>query len=213
MMATSRRQVLLTSAAGLILATSVHAQSTKPPRPLMDAVKAEQVIVNWKPMPREVAGKMIVKYGQPAEVSANRLIWHDNGPWKFTELVNEEIPHDFPMPHKDMLYQAIAYKIDPDDADTLLQYDGSVILERTKGMIAARCDKEEANFLAINLAHDVANGKRDVDDARRFYADSVAMAMKSGKPNDYMTGFTFAPSTSDQGDRDKPFGPTGTSGR
>jgi hypothetical protein len=72
--------------------------------------------------------------------------------------VNEEIPHDFPMPHKDMLYQAIAYKIDPDEADKLLQYDGSVILERTKGMIAARCDKEEANFLAINLAHEVALG-------------------------------------------------------
>jgi hypothetical protein len=196
----------------VVMVTSLHAQSTHPQTATMAPMKAEQVIANWKPMPKEVAGKIIAKYGQPAEVSANRLIWYDNGPWKFTELVNEEIPHDFPVPHKDMLYQAIAYKIDPDEADKLLQYDGSVILERTKGTIAARCDKEEANFLAINLAHEVATGKRNVDDARRFYAESVAMAMK-GKPNDYMTGFKFSPSKSDQGDHDKPFGPVRMSGR
>jgi len=86
-----------------------------------------------------------------------------------------------PVPHKDMLYQAISYKVDPDEADELLQYDGSIILERTKGEIAARCDKEEANFLAINLADDVANGRRLVDDARKFYAESMMAMMKENK--------------------------------
>lgn len=43
----------------------------------------------------------------------------------------------------------------------------------TDGEIAARCDKEEANFLAINLADDVAKGRRTVDDARKFYAESM----------------------------------------
>lgn len=214
MMTTISRRAALTAAAGAMVAVAaLQAQSTRPQTGTAAMMKAEQMIATWKPMPKEVAAKIIAKYGQPAEVSANRLIWHDNGPWKFTELVNEEVPHDFPMPHKDMLYQAIAYKIDPDEADKLLQYDGSVILERTKGMIAARCDKEEANFLAINLAHEVASGKRNVDEARRFYAESVAMAMKGGKPNDYMMGFKFSPAKSDQGDRDKPFGPVGTSGR
>lgn len=70
-------------------------------------MSADQVIAKWKSTPRDVAKTMIAKYGQPQEVTANRLIWHNDGPWKLTELVNEEIPHDFPMPHKDMLYQAI----------------------------------------------------------------------------------------------------------
>jgi hypothetical protein len=155
---------------------------------------------------------MIKKYGQPQEVTSKRLVWHQNGPWRFTELVNEEIPHSFPMPHTDMLYQSIAYRIEPEDADELIQYDGSIILERTKGEIAARCDKEEANFLAINLAHEIATGKRSVDDARRFYAESIQMMMKTGKPNEYLQGFRFTPPTGDQGDRDKPFGPAGTTG-
>lgn len=80
-----------------------------------------------------------------------------------------------------MLYQAISYKVDPADADELLKYDGSIILERTKGEIAARCDKEAANFLAINLANDVAEGRRSVEDARKFYAESMMAMMKENK--------------------------------
>lgn len=97
---------------------------------------AEQVIAAWKATPKEVAQKMLAKYGKPNEVTANRLVWHNNGPWKKTELVNEEIAHDFPVPHKDMLYQSIAYRVDAGKADEILQYDGSVVLERTKGELA-----------------------------------------------------------------------------
>lgn len=169
------------------------------------SMQAEQIITSWKATPKEVAQKMLAKYGKPQEVTANRLVWHNNGPWKFTELVNEEIAHEFPMPHKDALYQAVNYRIAADKADELLQYDGSLILERTKGEIGARCDKEDANFLAINLANDVATGKRSVDEARKFYADSMMAMMKQGKKNDYLQGFVFKVPSGDQGDRDKPF--------
>lgn len=169
---------------------------------------AQQVIASWKATPQEVAKKMIAKYGQPQEVTANRLIWHDNGPWKFTELVNEEIPHDFPVPHKDMLYQAINYRIKPDTADALLEYDGSLVLERTKGEMGARCDKEEANFLALNLANDVATGRKSPADARRFYADTIAAMMKENKIGDYLKGFQFKVPGTNQGDPDKPSGAT-----
>jgi len=197
--------------ASLALGAAVGA-AQQPSSSAGSSMRAEQAIASWKAKPAEVARTMIKKYGQPQEVTSNRLVWHGSGPWKFTELVNEEIPHSFPMPHTDMLYQSIAYRIEPDHADELIQYDGSIILERTKGEIAARCDKEEANFLAINLAHDIATGKRTVDEARRFYAESIQTMMKTGKANDYLQGFRFTPPSGDQGDRDKPFGPVGTTG-
>lgn len=183
------------------------AQSAAPQSKPHGALTAEQVIGSWKPTPQDVAKKMIAKYGQPQEVTANRLIWHNNGPWKYSQLVNEEIAHEFPMPHKDALYQAINYKVAPDKADELLAYDGSIILERTKGEIAARCDKEDANFLAINLADDIANGRRSVEDARKFYAESMMAMMKQNKKNEYLQGFRFRVPTGDQGDRDRPFNP------
>ncbi len=64
--------------------------------------------------------------------------------------------------------------------DDLAMYDGSVVLERTSGEISARCDKEGANFLALNLAHDIVTGKRSVQDARKMYGEQ-AIAMMAGR--------------------------------
>ena len=191
----------------LIVATGVMAVSASaqrgPAKP--DKATTEQHLKGWKPKPREVAQMMIAKYGQPSEATDQRLIWLNNGPWKFTEVVDEEIPHDFPMPHTDIVFQAIDYRVpNGDNAKALFDYDGSVMIERTKGELAARCDKEEANFLAINLAHDIVSGKRTAADARKFYADTM-MGMMKGKMHPYLQGFQFQVAKGAVGDRDKPF--------
>jgi hypothetical protein len=40
------------------------------------SMKADQVITAWKDTPRNVAKEVIGKYGEPQEVTSNRLIWH-----------------------------------------------------------------------------------------------------------------------------------------
>jgi hypothetical protein len=75
------------------------------------------------------------------------------------------------------LEQAIHYRVPPDKLDELALYDGSVIVERTEGEMSALCDKEGANFLAINLANDVATGKRTVEEARSEYANQIKLMM------------------------------------
>jgi hypothetical protein len=72
------------------------------------------------------------------------------------------------------------------------QYDGSVIAERTKGELSARCDKEEANFLALNLANDIATGKKTVAEARQYYARAVSDLM-AGKKDPYVQKLQFSP--------------------
>lgn len=165
----------------------------------VDQAMVDHITASWKAEPKALAQKIVAKYGMPQEASANRLIWMNNGPWKWSELVNEEIPHDFPKPHHDMFRQGIAWKVDADKFDNLAEYDGSVIVERTKGEVSARCDKEEANFLAINLAHDIVTGKHSVDEARKMYAEAVGEM----KHMEYMKGFVFQPPTGNQGDPDK----------
>src|SRR5918994_1885664 len=105
------------------VAIGAAARGEQPSSSAGSPARAEQVIASWKAKPAEVARTMIKKYGQPQEMTSNRLVWHGNGPWKYSELVNEEIPHSFPMAHTDMLYQSIGYRIDPDKADELIQYD------------------------------------------------------------------------------------------
>lgn len=167
---------------------------------MVDKAMVDRIIANWKPTPQEVARTVIAKYGMPQEATEMRLVWHNNGHWKRTELVNEEIPHSFPKQHPDMLKQTISYQVPIDKFDDLAEYDGSVIVERTKGEISARCDKEEANFLALNLADDIVKGKKSVKEARKFYAASV-LEMKNPE---YMKGFLFQVSNIEMGDADKP---------
>jgi hypothetical protein len=143
---------------------------------------AETVISSWPETAQKAAKMTIQQYGQPTEITPTHLVWENNGPWKRTIVYKEEVAHDFPMPHKDVLEQFVDYRVPADKFDELAEYDGSVIAERTKGEISARCDKEPMNFLALNLANDIVNGKRSVDDARKSYADNVKRFMKGEKP-------------------------------
>lgn len=166
----------------------------------MQAPKIEDRIEKWKEQPKKIARQMIGLYGQPDEITDRRLIWHNNGPWKRSVLINEEIPHRFPDPHHDSLLQVIAYRVPPEFASQLLQFDGSVVIERTRGELAARCDSERANYLALNLAHEIIIGKKRVDEARVFYAEAV----QKKRHQEYLEGFLFQLPTSEQADPDEP---------
>lgn len=157
---------------------------------------AQQIIQDWPDTSKKAANAMIDKYGQPDESTKSMLIWHDNGPWVRTIVYGYEIDHDFPMPHKDVLEQFVHYDVPPDTFDDLAHYDGSVIAERTKGELSARCDKEAANFLALNLAHEVIEGEKSVDEARQAYADAIEQMM-AGNPPEIMKGLTFETAQSD----------------
>ncbi len=74
----------------------------------------------------------------------------------------------------------------------LAEFDGSVIVERTAGEVSARCHDEEANFLALNLMHDIVTGAKTAKETRDYYAKEFA-DYRSKKPRPYMSGLRFEP--------------------
>jgi hypothetical protein len=152
---------------------------------------ATQIVASWPKDAKHTATQMIVKYGAPAEATPTQLTWLNNGPWKRTVVQKEEIDHAFPMPHKDVMLQVVDYEVPEDKVDEFVQYDGSVYVDRTRGELAARCDMEAANLLALNLADEIATGKRSVADAREFYPKAV-MAHLEKKPTPYTQKLLFS---------------------
>ena len=131
----------------------------------------QQIIDKWEDEPREAAKRLIDYYGEPAESCESRLIWHETfDGWKRSILVNQKIPHAFPAQHNDYLEQFIDYRVPVEKFSDLAAFDGSVIVERTKGEISARCGGSSMNFVAINLANDIVTGKKTVQEAREEYA-------------------------------------------
>lgn len=169
---------------------------------MMGPENAQATMASWPESSRMAAMDMMKKYGPPQEITPTSMLWRNNGPWKWTRVRNVEIQHNFPMPHPDVMEQAINYRVPSDMFDELAMYDGSVIAERTRGELSARCDKEGANFLAVNLANDVATRRRTVEQARQYYAAAIKTFMSTGSMDPYMQRLQFQPPAGDAGDPD-----------
>lgn len=151
----------------------------------------EEVIGKWDKEPRESAERLIKEYGEPDEISDSMLVWHETKDgWKRSELTNHPTPHKFPAEHNDILEQFIDYKVPIGMFSTLAAFDGSIVADRTRGEMSARCGGTSMNFVAINLAHDIITGKRTVDLARCEYA-KLYQAYKDGEEPEYTQGFQF----------------------
>ena len=156
----------------------------------------------WPKASRDAIKFMTDKYGAPSAVTSDAVMWGKTGPWKRTLVFRVEVAHQFPKAHMDVMQQWVDYKAPLDKYDELAAYDGSVVLERTAGEMSARCDREAANFLALNLADEVARGKRTVDDARMKYGEQIK-AMMAMKPAPYTEKLMFNAAGNTQ-DADRP---------
>ncbi|TFE19531.1 hypothetical protein [Cohnella luojiensis] len=158
-------------------------------RPIQQEV--EQTLAEWSGKPLEGARLMIQKYGLPDGATRDMLVWYNNGPWKRTIVYRHPVPHNFPMPHPDFLEQTINYAVPPERFDDIAKFDGSVIMDRTKGEVSARCHEEAMNYLTLNLVNDIVTSKRSVEDARKFYAETAMKHSIHYQPTPYTTGLLF----------------------
>jgi hypothetical protein len=155
-----------------------------------DPSLVQKVLRDWPSPPREVAEKIIDKYGLPNEATYSRLIWYNNGPWKRTEIQRDEFPHKFPTPHTDYISQFIDYAVPAERASDITTFDGSVLIDRTRGEVAARCDMEAMNILSLNLMHEIVVNRRTVAEAREKYAEQAAAHMMD-REAPYVEQFLF----------------------
>ncbi|MGH7720013.1 MAG: hypothetical protein ACREON_14375 [Gemmatimonadaceae bacterium] len=196
----TKRAFALATAASVLAVSAVSAQQTQQP---ITKDQVTRLVSSWPQASQQAATMIMDKYGPPAGVTDNMLVWGRTGPWKRTVIYREPVQHRFPMPHPDVMEQFIDYRVPTDKFDELAEYDGSVIAERTKGELSARCDKEGANFLAINLAHEIITDKRSVDEARAFYGEQI-MAMQAKRPAPYTERFIFTVASGNTADPDEP---------
>ena len=143
---------------------------------------AEEIVKAWPDAARQAANAMMDAYGAPDEATTSLLLWHDNGPWRRTVVYREEAQHNFPTPHRDVLEQFIPYRVPVEKFDDLAAFDGSVLVDRTKGLMSARCAGEGGNFLALNLAHEIIEGTKNVETARAAYAQAMKARTEGGTP-------------------------------
>jgi hypothetical protein len=152
--------------------------------------EVERVIAGWPDAQRNVARQMLDRYGPPNEATPTKLFWYANGPWKRTELTSDSVVHNWPTVHSDFLTQVIDYRVPPEMFHLIAMFDGSILADRTRGEVAARCDSEAANVLGLNMVHELVTGKRTVEEAREISTQNT-VAYNLGRKAPYAERLLF----------------------
>lgn len=161
----------------------------------------EHVFVHWPKRSYRLAKLLIHSYGLPHEATPSMLVWYYNGTWKRTILHRDGAKHNIPRPHIDLLEQTIDSKVSPEACTQIANFDGSIIVDRTRGEMTAYCQDEQANTFILNLAHDIALGNKTPQEARRILIDSEDL-FQHILPNPYREHLQFDP-TIQAGDSDR----------
>lgn len=169
-------------------------------------IKAQDKMMSlegWPARPTLAVKVMTVKYGSPTELTTEKAVWHNAGPYKRIMVTRKKILHDFPTPHMDFLEHTVAYNVPTDKVDDLVAFNASMTINKTAGEMSARCDLEGHNILTLNLARDIINGTKTVQQARTDFGKNVVDDFM-GKHPAYVENLQFTPPTSNVMFADQP---------
>lgn len=194
--------LVLTAALGVAQTTAAQTPPAQQKAGAADAQAwVQKHMTGWPQRAQKVAVQLVGKYGPPGGVTDREITWYGNGPWKRTVLHREEIQHNFPMPHKDILEQFVSYRVPTEKLAEIAQFNGSVVVHRTSGEMSVRCESEDMNILALNIADNIVTGNRSVQQALAYNAQALRGKM-IGESDSYLQKLQFAigTKTADPGD-------------
>lgn len=152
---------------------------------------AEKVVSDWSARARSAAQAVMERYGRPSEVGEDALVWHANGPWKRTVVHRRGRTRHAFRADRDYLENVIAYDVPERALADLAAFDERLRTDAARGELSSRSDGEDVNFLALNLADEIVNGKRTVEEARAYQARVLRLS-GSGRSSPYLKGLLFA---------------------
>lgn len=163
--------------------------------------KATSLTNGWPETSTNAAREMITKYGTPHEVTSDKLIWRNVAP--FREIIVHKVVylHRFPLLHQNSLEHVVDYSAKTDKVDDVLRFNGSIVFNRTKGQMSSSADSEAMNFLALNLADMIIQGRMGSESARVKYGKETLNYM-NGNANSLTQILAFGGQyqTADQGE-------------
>jgi hypothetical protein len=175
--------LLLIAALSLLAIPGCHRAGPGGGPQAQTAVQALAATQGWPGTPRLAARLMLEKYGPPQRIQPDRLDWDGRWPWKRMSVDASRISRP--------LEQVLDYDVPNSRRAALLRFRHGLILYAEEGELAARSDREEFNFLTLNLAHEIVRGARGPAEARFFHAQICRLA-QTGKQSPYTSGLLFS---------------------
>lgn len=152
---------------------------------------AEKLIESWPTRPRFAARITMARYGMPDEVGEDALVWRANGPWKRTTVHRRAWLRYAFGGEPDCVENTVAYEVPTRSLKDLARFDGRLSADPERAELTSLAGSEEVNYLVLNIADEIVNGKRTVGEAKAFRA-RILRLLDSGKSSPYLSGLLFA---------------------
>ncbi len=168
------------------------------------ATPQTELISDWPQASQDAALTLLQKYGPADEATPSHMTWKRRGPFKRITVHAEAVLHRFPRDHYDVVEHVVDARVKPESLSSIAQFHGSVSAQRTPGELSARCHSEESNTLALNVAHEIAEGKRSSEEGRRFYVRALkSLSDELSTPHPYTQSLRFSPAPDAAADPDE----------
>lgn len=128
--------------------------------------RASNLTSGWPDSSVTAAKEMVVRYGEPTEVTRDALIWKNLPVFKRIIVHREVYSNRFPLLHQTPLEHVVNYDAKENRVEEVWKYDGSVVFDRTRGEVTVSGENESMNILSLNLAHSIMQGKMSPSQAR-----------------------------------------------
>ena len=135
-----------------------------------------EILENWgNEDALNYARKLIEVYGEPDIISENQLTWLAGAIPPFSEVYikDESIAHDFPVEHEDFVYSVMDIHMSAEQVGQLAFVSESILVDRLKDTVTARCGMLLKNAITLELVQDVVNGNLEPEMAREEYSTRI----------------------------------------
>lgn len=177
------RPAVVLSVFALSLAASIPAFAMDLPEGPASSSSAQ-----WPDKARLLAAAMTSEYGAPDETAPGLLTWRGRPPWSLILVYRDAQSPQNP----NNLQQSVAYDVPLRRWRALGAFERGVVYDPVKHELVARTSSEATNLLALNLADEVAHGKRTPQDANAFFDQTLELSA-AGKSSPYMNRLLFFP--------------------
>lgn len=181
-MGTKKRALYLASAVAAAAVAAGGYYAFRPRVPVADRIEAH--LRTWYDSPRREAERLIERYGPPDDIAPVLATWRGREPFKWI-AVHGDSPDSY-------LEQAVGYQATPQAREALSRFGHGVRYSPEAEELSAKSNSEWLNFLALNLANEIATGRRTPDDAGKFFARTARLA-QFGKAPAYIEKLMFEP--------------------
>ena len=143
---------------------------------LNEEKELEGILDTWEHKDAANYAKTLIKdYGAPDEYSENQMTWRNISQFDETTIKNESVPHSFPKPHRDYVYSTIKMQVPVELVPVFSYVTESILIDRLKNTVTARCGDIEANAITLGFVQDVVRGEEpsDPEDAKDEYSNRI----------------------------------------